>query len=80
MQDITEHKQTEAELLAAIEAVMRDTSWFGQKVMEKLASFTRRGTEDRAGPAGERSDTRGREVLGLMAQASRTMRSPRSSA
>lgn len=68
MQDITEHKQTEAELLAAIEAVMRDTSWFGQKVMEKLASFTRSGTEDRAGPQVSEVTPRGREVLGLMAQ------------
>ena len=30
MLDITERKQTETQLLSAIESVMQDTSWFGQ--------------------------------------------------
>ena len=68
MQNITERKRTEAELLAAIEAVMRDTSWFGQKVMEKLASFAQRETVGRAGPQVSEITPRGREVLALMAQ------------
>ena len=50
MQDITERKQTEAELLAAIEAVMQDTSWFGQKIVEKLASLTRHARRKAPGP------------------------------
>lgn len=37
LQDITVRKRTEAELIAAIEAVMADASWFGQGVIEKLA-------------------------------------------
>ena len=41
MLDITERKQTENQLLAAIKSVMQDTSWFGQKIVEKLASLTR---------------------------------------
>ena len=67
MQDITERKQTEMQLLSAIEAVMQDTSWFGQKVMEKLAGA-------RAGRAGARAPEvaalpeRAREVLSLVAQ------------
>ena len=68
MQDITERKQTEAELLAAIEAVMQDTSWFGQKIVETLASLTRRGRSKTAGPAVSDITPRGRDVLGLIAQ------------
>jgi PAS domain S-box-containing protein len=37
IQDITERKRGEAELLAAMEAVMQDASWFSSRVMEKLA-------------------------------------------
>ncbi len=67
MLDITERKQTETELLAAIEAVMQDTSWFGQKIVEKLANLTRpRGSP--AGPDVAALSNRAREVLGLLAQ------------
>ena len=38
-QDITERKRSEAELVAAIEAAMADTTWFSRGVMEKLAAF-----------------------------------------
>ena len=68
MLDITERKQTEAELLAAIEAVMQDTSWFGQKIVEKLASLTRHGAADSPGPKVSDLTPRAREVLGLVAQ------------
>ena len=68
MLDITERKQTEAELLAAIEAVMQDTSWFGQKIVEKLASLTRHGTSDSPGPKVSDLTPRARDVLGLVAQ------------
>jgi PAS domain S-box-containing protein len=68
MQDITERKQSEVELLAAIEAVMRDTSWFGQKVVEKLASLTRFRSAEKAGPQVGDLTPRGREVLALVAE------------
>lgn len=35
-EDITDRKRTEIELIAAIDAVMQDTSWFSQTVMENL--------------------------------------------
>ena len=38
-QDITERERSEAELVAAIEAAMADTTWFSRGVMEKLAAF-----------------------------------------
>ncbi|VCU68345.1 Transcriptional regulatory protein DevR (DosR) [Pigmentiphaga humi] len=68
MQDITERKQSEEELMAAIDAVMQDASWFSGTVIEKLAQL-RRPSGSKAG-AGELSDLteREREVLGLMCQ------------
>jgi PAS domain S-box-containing protein len=68
MLDIGERKQTEAELLAAIEAVMQDTSWFGQKIVEKLASLTRHDTAEISGPNVGDLTPRARDVLGLVAQ------------
>ncbi|MCX7557191.1 helix-turn-helix transcriptional regulator [Xanthomonadaceae bacterium JHOS43] len=41
IQDITERKRTESELISAIEAVMKDASWFSRTVMEKLAQVRR---------------------------------------
>jgi PAS domain S-box-containing protein len=38
-QDITQRKRSEAELIAAIEAVMADASWFSRAVVEKLAAL-----------------------------------------
>ncbi len=67
MLDITERKQTETELLTAIESVMQDTSWLGQKIMEKLASLTQ-PSGSKAGPELAALSNRARDVLGLMAQ------------
>lgn len=39
LQDITEYKRSEMDLIAAIEAVMKDASWFSRTVMEKLAQI-----------------------------------------
>ncbi len=68
MLDITERKQTETELLAAIEAVMQDTSWLGQKIVEKLAAITRTGRATGPVPEVSALPERAREVLGLVAQ------------
>ncbi|WP_428487500.1 PAS domain S-box protein [Rhodopila sp.] len=68
MLDITERKQTEAELLTAIEAVMQDTSWFGQKIVEKLANLTRQGTSSKPDPKVSDLTPRAREVLTFIAQ------------
>jgi F420-0:gamma-glutamyl ligase len=42
MQDITEQRQFELELVTAIEAVMQDASWFSRNVLEKLANLRAR--------------------------------------
>jgi PAS domain S-box-containing protein len=68
MQDITERKQTEAELIAAIEAVMQDTSWFGQRIVEKLANLAGHKGADGAGPKVGDLTPRAQDVLSLVAQ------------
>ena len=68
IQDITERKRSEDELMAAIEAVMQDTSWFSRTVIEKLANMRQPRGSNR--PAGELSELtpREREVLGLICE------------
>ncbi len=67
-QNISERNRTHVEVAHAIEAVMRDTDWFTDVVLDKLARMRR--------PAGDQADTtsvaalppRAREVLGLVCQ------------
>jgi PAS domain S-box-containing protein len=68
VQDITERKRTEVELVAAIEAVMHDTSWFSRTVLEKLATLRH---PQGAGQGTVRLDAltaRERSILGLLCQ------------
>lgn len=67
-QDVSERRRSEAELMEAIESVMKDTSWFSQAVIEKLAQL--RQPRRVAGPEAELSDLtpREREVLVLMCE------------
>ncbi len=68
MVDITERKRTETELMEAVQAAMQDTSWLGQKIVEKLAAISR----TKGSPAEQVElaalPARAREVLGLVAQ------------
>jgi len=66
MQDITERKQTQAELIAAIEAVMKDTSWFSQVVIEKLAAIRAPQAAGSADASSADLTGREREMLTLM--------------
>src|SRR5690606_38540839 len=43
IQDISDYKQSESQLVAAIDAVMQDTSWFSRSLIEKLAQIRRPG-------------------------------------
>ena len=68
IQDITERRQSEVELIAALEAVMQDTSWFSRTVIDKLAQM-RRPHRPAHGKGGLAELTpREREVLGLICQ------------
>ncbi|MBD0273203.1 MAG: PAS domain S-box protein [Acetobacteraceae bacterium] len=67
MQDVTERRRTEAELAAAIDAVMRETSWFSRTVLEKLAQLRRPADRPETEASGIADLTRrGHEVLGLV--------------
>lgn len=67
LQDVAEQRRSEAEIAAALEAVMEDTSWLAAAVQAKLAGLRR------IEPAGcaatvaiKQLSPRGREVLGLV--------------
>jgi PAS domain S-box-containing protein len=66
LQDVTERRRNEVQLFQAIEAVMKDTSWFSRTVIEKLAGV--RSPNSAHGPVAEINDLtrREREVLGLI--------------
>jgi PAS domain S-box-containing protein len=68
MLDITERKQTETELLAAVQSVMQDTSWLGQKIVEKLANVSRGKASASKQPDLATLPARAVEVLGFVAQ------------
>ncbi|MDQ0457223.1 PAS domain S-box protein [Rhizobium paknamense] len=66
MQDVTERRRTEDELIEAIETVMADTSWFSRTVVERLASL-RQPTRARASSAGlEDLSEREKGILALI--------------
>ena len=63
-QDVTKRRHGELELVEAIEAVMKDASWFSRSIMDKLATL-RGGMPAPSPDAGELSK-REREVLELI--------------
>jgi len=67
IQDITQRKATELELVEAIEAVMKDTSWFSRSVLDKLARL-RAPQMDLTGATLDDLTAREREVLALICQ------------
>ena len=67
MLDITERKQVENELLAAVQSVMQDTSWLGQKIVERLAVSRGKGSRAKQ-PELAALPARAREVLDLVAR------------
>jgi PAS domain S-box-containing protein len=68
MQDITDRKRSEVELMAAIEAVMHDGSWFSSTVVEKMAALRRPRGSNRPAPELADLSPREREILDLVCQ------------
>ena len=68
MQDISERKRSEKELMTAINAVMQDTSWFSQRIVEKLANLNHPERDDGSVPGLIELSHREREVLSLIAE------------
>jgi PAS domain S-box-containing protein len=63
-QDVTARRHNEIELVEAIEAVMKDASWFSRSVMDKLANLRGGG----ASPVAAELSGREREVLELLCE------------
>ena len=68
MHDVSEHKQTESELVAAVESVMQDTTWLSQRIVERLATVQRGSRPSEPGPEVSSLPERLRAVLALVAQ------------
>lgn len=68
IQDITERKRSEAELITAIEAVMADASWFSRSIVEKLAALRRSSKPPIGGSELDGLTERECEVLGMICQ------------
>ncbi|HBT69374.1 MAG TPA: helix-turn-helix transcriptional regulator [Agrobacterium sp.] len=66
IQDVTERRRSENELIEAIESVMTDTSWFSRTVVERLAGM--RQNASRATPSASLKDLTDREeeILSLI--------------
>ena len=68
IQDVTERKRNETELISAIDAVMQDTSWFSRTIIEKLAYLRRSGDSTASDAALADLTPRERDVLGAICQ------------
>lgn len=66
LQDITERKRSEEELVEAIESVMADTSWFSRSVVDRLATL--RQVSNGKAPSAQLLDLsdREKEILALI--------------
>lgn len=68
VQDISDRKRSETELVSAIEAVMADSSWFSRGVIEKLAALRNPPRSGRSHPAVDEISPRERAVLARLCQ------------
>ncbi|KAF1021782.1 MAG: Transcriptional regulatory protein DesR [Pseudomonas sp.] len=68
LMNITERKRSELELVAAIEEVMQDASWFSQTLIEKLANAKRVNSPNLPSTAFTDLTARERDVLGLICE------------
>ncbi|KRP59138.1 helix-turn-helix transcriptional regulator [Pseudomonas trivialis] len=68
LMNITERKRSELELVAAIEEVMQDASWFSQTLIEKLANAKSVNSPNLPNVAFTDLTARERDVLGLICE------------
>ncbi len=68
IQNVTAHRRSDTQLVAAVEAVMQDASWLGQKIVAKINSFAdiEEGRDDLLDAAD--LSQRERQVLALIAR------------
>ena len=67
IQDITERRHSELELVTAIEAVMKDASWFSRSIVDKLANLRAQQAGEAPKEAAELTK-REKDVLGLVCE------------
>lgn len=65
LQDVTERRRSETQLVEAIESVMADTSWFSRSIVDRLATLKQGSMAAPTAQLMELSD-REREILGLI--------------
>lgn len=68
LMDISERKRSELELIAAIEEVMQDASWFARSLMEKLANVKKAKAPQLPGGSLTDLTSREKDVLGLICE------------
>ncbi|MBC3208983.1 helix-turn-helix transcriptional regulator [Pseudomonas sp. SWRI111] len=68
LMDMTERKRTELELVAAIEEVMKDASWFSRTLIEKLANVKKFNSPQLPSASFTDLTARERDVLGLICE------------
>jgi len=68
LMNITERKRTELELVAAIEEVMKDASWFSRTLIEKLANVKNVNSPQLPSVSFTDLTARERDVLGLICE------------
>lgn len=68
LMDITDRKRTELELVAAIEEVMKDASWFSRTLIEKLANVKNVNSPKLPSVSFTDLTARERDVLGLICE------------
>ena len=66
--DITDRKRNEMELVGAIEAVMKDASWFSQTLIEKMANMRRVNAPGASSTELADLTAREHDTLGLMCE------------
>jgi len=66
LQDVSERRRTESELMSAIEAVMKDSSWFSRSVVERLAALRAPPKSGRRAASVSDLTPRERDVLSLI--------------
>jgi PAS domain S-box-containing protein len=68
LMDISERKRSELELIAAIEEVMQDASWFARSLIEKLANVKKGQAPQLPGISLADLTVREKDVLGLICE------------
>ena len=66
IQNISAQRRSHEQLRVAVEAVMQDTSWLGQKIAARINSYV--GTNDRLPQPDEELSCRERQVLAMVSQ------------